>query len=120
MLVDIFLRKVVAKIDAFVVKQLFRLVILVLLAASLVTGGACTRILVIASEAKQGIRINFSLVDFARVNNVEMGLQLVLSLKSHVTLLFTLLVRAQKVRAAEVNFQALIIVVVHVSIMLPA
>ena len=96
MLVDVLLRKVVPKIDSLVVKQLDRLIFLILFSASL-SSLRCTLIVVIVvvAEAKQGVCVDFALITrVARVNNIQVRLQLVLGGKRDIALLLALLVGA--------------------------
>ena len=122
MLVDVLLREVVPKIDSFVVKQLNRLILLVLFSAPLASL-SCPIIIVIVvvAETKQSVCIDFSLIArVSRVNYVQVRLQLVFSSKRDIALLLALFIRAKEVRPRKMHLQGLIVVVVHVAVLLAA
>ena len=117
MLIEVARAKIVAKVHALVVQQLLGLLVRFLL-TPIILWLAVLRLITL--EAKKSVCIDVALHSVPSMRDIQMRLELLLSLESDVALLSARVVRADEVRAREVHLQLLVVVVEHVAEVLAA
>ena len=117
MLIEVARAKIVAKVHALVVQQLLGLLVRFLL-TPIILWLAVLRLITL--EAKKSVCIDVALHGVPSMRDVQVRLELLLSLESNVALLAAGVIRADEVRAREVHLQLLVVVVEHVAEVLAA
>ena len=114
MLIEVTRAKIVAKVYALVVQQLLGLLVrFLLILTPIILWLAILRLITL--EAKKSVCIDVALHGVPSMRDVQVRLELRLSLESNVALLSAGVVRADEVRAREVHLQLLVVVVEHVA-----